>query len=177
MLEEPSRGRWVPDFATIREYLETASWVVVILGVPTALWSYAQTRHKDRETKEYETYNALDEKFLDFQRFCLEHPYLDVFDVKDKAPVALTDLQKKEELIAFTILFAIFERAFVMYRTQQTDFRQRQWSGWQEYIDSFCRRDNFVRAWERSGNTFDQAFQDYMIDAIARCRPEVKLAT
>jgi len=152
----------MPDLDTISVYLECMNYAVVILGIPAALFSYRQQRRKDRETKEYEAYDALDQRFVMFQELCLAHPYLDIFDVKDERPVNLDARQKKEELIAFTILFTIFERAFTMYRDQKNEFRERQWSGWEEYIKSFCTRQNFRVAWKESGSTFDSGFQDYM---------------
>ncbi len=101
-----------------REELEALTRFVVIIGIPLGLiqawWRY----RKEQKSREYGTYNALDERYIDFQRLCLTHPYLDVFDVPDTAPAALNPVQKKEELIAFTLLFSIFERAFLMYSEQ-----------------------------------------------------------
>lgn len=125
-------------------------------------------RYKELE-KEYLTYNALDEKYIEFQKLCLDHPYLDVFDIKDANPKQLNPQQQKEELIAFTMLFSIFERAFIMYEKQDPEIREEQWRGWDEYIHAYCKRKNFVAAWKISGSTFDERFAKYMEKIMKEC--------
>ena len=104
-----------------------------------------------------------------FLRVCLERPYLDVFDIADDAPALLTPEQKKEELIAFTILFSVFERAYLTYcrHPQSSQSRQSQWPGWEAFIRTYARRSNFREAFLKSGNTFDERFEKYMNSLLA----------
>lgn len=146
----------------ILEYLDAISKIVIILGLPIAFFQYMRTKRKEKQDREYGTYNALDEKYLEFQKLCLEHPYLNIFDVLDEKPIKLDDKQQKEELILFTMLFSIFERAYLLYSDQYSDIKKKQWTGWDSYIKSFCERENFIRAWEISGATFDTDFEKYM---------------
>ena len=156
-------GKLAPDaFVYWKGVLEGLSYLVVLLGVPVGLVQYFRTVRKEQLDREYGTYNALDEKFLEFQNICLEHPDLDIFDVPDRAPANLTPEQVKKQTIAFTILFSIFERAFLMYHDQSTTLKQKQWTGWDEYIQAFCRRENFRQAWRESGSTFDKDFEAYV---------------
>lgn len=156
-------GRLAPDsFRYWKDILEALSYLVVLLGVPVGLFQYFRAVKKEQLDREYGTYNALDEKFLEFQNMCLAHPDLDIFDVPDKKPGTLTAEQQKKELIAFTILFSIFERAYLMYHDQSTAIKQKQWTGWDEYIRDFCRRENFKRAWRESGATYDKDFEEYI---------------
>ena len=153
-------------FQQLKDVFELLSYAAVVVGVPAGLLQYFLTVKKEQQDREYGTYNALDEKYIEFEKLCLQRPYLDVFDIPDKVPAALTEPQKKEEVIAFTILFAIFERAYLMYSDGSTAIKQRQWSGWDEYIRRFCKRENFRRAWVLSGNTFDTTFQHYMAECL-----------
>jgi hypothetical protein len=157
-------------FQQLKDVFELLSYAAVVVGVPAGLFQYYRTVKKEQQDREYGTYNALDEKYLEFEKLCLEHPYLDVFDIPDQAPIQLTEPQKKEELIAFTMLFSIFERACLMYSDESTAIKQRQWTGWEEYIRRFCKRENFRRAWATSGNTFDTTFQDYMAQCLRELR-------
>lgn len=141
--------------------MEILSYGAIIIGLPIGLYKYFQTKKKEQLNWEYTTYNALDEKYLEFQRLCLSHPELNIFDIPDKNPKPLNDMspqEKKEELIAFTMLISIFERAYLMYHDQTTHMKAKQWKGWKEYIISYSRRENFIRAWEISGGTFDEDF-------------------
>ncbi|MEM2089827.1 MAG: hypothetical protein QXL88_01915, partial [Candidatus Pacearchaeota archaeon] len=115
------------ELETIRLLLEILSYIVIILGIPWAIYEFLENKRRERIEREYGTYDALDEKFIEFQNLCLQYPYLDVFDLPDKNPVKLNERQKKEELIAFSILFSIFERAFLMYYNQPSEIRKRQW--------------------------------------------------
>ncbi len=156
-------GKFAPDsFHYWKDILETLSFLIVLLGVPVALVQYFRAVKKEQQDREYGTYNALDEKFLQYQNLCLAHSELDIFDVPDATPTTLTAEQRKQELIAFTILFSVFERAYLMYHDQSTGLKQKQWTGWDEYIQGFCRRQNFKRAWIESGATYDKDFEQYI---------------
>ena len=144
------------------DILDAISKIVVILGLPLAYIQYLRTKRKEKRDREYGTYNALDEKYLEFQKLCLEHPYLDIFDIPDNKPNELTDKQKKEELILYTMLFSIFERAFLLYFDQNSNIKKKQWTGWDSYIKSYCIRNSFFEAWKISGATFDIDFENYM---------------
>jgi len=144
------------------DILDALSKIVVILGLPLAYIQYLRTKRKEKRDREYGTYNALDEKYLEFQKLCLEHPYLNIFDIQDETPKKLTVEQKKEELILYTMLFSIFERAYLLYSDQNSNIKKKQWSGWDSYIKSYCIREPFLEAWKISGNTFDIDFEKYM---------------
>ena len=146
----------------VKDYLEIINKLVVILGLPLAYFQFIRTKRKEKRDREYGTYNALDEKYLEFQKLCLQHPYLDVYDIPDPNPGELNEEQRKEELILLTMLFSIFERAFLLYSDQSSAIKRRQWIGWDDYIKSYCKRENFLKAWEISGNTFDTNFEAYM---------------
>jgi hypothetical protein len=162
------------DFQKLKNVLQLLYHISILFGIPVGLFQYYRTVKKEQQDREYGTYNALDEKYLEFQELCLKQPHLDVFDIPDSAPSPLTEEQKKQELIAFTILFSIFERAYLMYRDQSKTIREEQWSGWRDYIAGYCKRKNFKKAWDISGRTFDASFQKYMDERLkeAQLTPE-----
>jgi hypothetical protein len=161
-------GLWSASFLTPESFkhgkdiLEVMAFITVLFGIPTGLFGYFRASMKERRDRENGTYDALDEKLLEFERLCLTHPYLDIFDLPDKTPVALTAEQQKEEIIALTMLFSIFERAYLMYNDQSAAMRKKQWAGWDEYIRAYCIRDNVKAAWRSSGGTFDKDFEQYI---------------
>ncbi|MBS1526684.1 MAG: hypothetical protein JST19_13590 [Bacteroidetes bacterium] len=148
------------------DLLDLIDKAVVIFGLPIAVIQYFRTKKKEKRDREYGTYNALDEKYLEFQKLCLDHPYLNIFDIPDENPKKLDEKQQKEELILFTMLFSIFERAYLLYSDQYNEIKKKQWIGWDDYIRSFCERDNFLHAWGVSGSTFDTDFEAYMEQVI-----------
>ncbi len=158
---------YVPvEFRAWKDVLEAASYLMILFGLPLGLLQYVRATRKEQLDREYGTYNALDEKFIAYQLLCLERPDLDIFDIQHETIRGGAAEGGKQEVIAFTILFAIFERAYLMYHDQSSELKQRQWTGWDEYIRSFCARDNFRRAWELSGSTYDKDFENYMISNL-----------
>lgn len=147
---------------TLLDVLQGLGNLVIILGFPLAYFQYLVAKRREKRDREYGTYNALDEKYLEFQRLCLERPYLNIFDIPDDNPKPLTDVEKKEELILYTMLFSIFERAFLLYSDQKSYIKKKQWVGWDSYIKSYCKRAEFISAWKISGNTFDSDFEEFM---------------
>jgi hypothetical protein len=160
------------DFQTITDIFVIMESIAIMLGVPIALWQYRRATEHERQVADHErrdtensAYDSTDQAFRDYQKLCMENPKLDIFDVPDKKPKQLTPEEKKKEVIAFTMLFSVFERAHFIYdnyKSLTVSPVSRQWDAWEEYIEGFCKRDNFKQAWKVSGKTFDPKFQKYM---------------
>lgn len=154
--------------------LDIIAKLVVILGFPLAYIQFKRAKQKEKRDREYGTYNALDEKYLEFQKLCLQYPHLNIFDIPDTKSSKLSEEQTKQELILFTMLFSIFERAYLLYSDQNSIIKKRQWLGWDSYIRSYCARENFLKAWEISGSTFDTSFESYMQANIEEERSQLE---
>jgi len=148
-------------------WLRILYYIVFILGIPIGLIRYWLTKRKEQRGRDDATFDALDHKFMEFQRLCLDFPELDIFDVPDKNAKDKNEFQRKQELIAFTFLFSIFERAHRTYKDVSKKSKKIEWTGWQEYIQQFCVRENFLNAWKESGRTFNSDFQNYMQNLLA----------
>lgn len=155
---------WLSAFLTPHAAVIAAiADLVTILGVPGAILVFLLEKRKERRIQEYETYDALDDRYTEFQRMCIEYPGLDIHEVAHTHPKVISEDERKQELAAFSILFSIFERAFLMYEDQSTPAKQRQWSGWQEYIRHYLRRESTRTAWKTISTTggFDTTFSKF----------------
>lgn len=146
----------------LAETLELASYAVVVLGVPTGIFHYVQAKRREREDRERQIADAISASYIAFQQLCLERPYLDVFDIPDERPAALTPLQQKEEAIAFAVLFSIFERAYLLYAERPTPITSGQWREWDAHIRGYYRRANFRHVWRQGSSSYDPRFVTYM---------------
>ena len=144
----------------LHQYFEFATFIVTLLGVPTAIFIYTKEQRLQREEKEYGTYDALDDKYIDLQQLCLEYSELDIFDTPFEAPIELTEPQQKQEEAILLIRISIFERAFLMYRRSPSKSKQDQWKGWDVEIKEWLERDNFRKVWDEHSPYFDKAFAD-----------------
>jgi hypothetical protein len=87
--------------------------------------------------------------------------------VPNNDPSLAFDKKRKQEMVAYAILFSLFERAYLMFSSQADGFRDRQWSGWKHFLKDFLRRESVRTAWELSKNTYDTSFQAFMDRKIA----------
>src|SRR5947209_8975095 len=130
---------------TIKDLAQIIFYISLSISGPLALIEYLKAKKIDRQAKEYETYNELDNRFFEYQKLALQYYDLDMLDVPNNDPSLAFDKKRKQELVAFAILFSLFERAFLMFNKQTDKFKRRQWSGWKFFLNDFLRREN-IRA-------------------------------
>jgi hypothetical protein len=136
--------------------------VVQLIGIPVGIGVYMINKRKERIAREYGTYDALDQKYIDYLTLCLANPDLDVADVPMASGVTLTAEQSHKQMIMFSILLAIMERAYIMYKDKSGSVRQAQWSGWDAYIKDWLKRENFAAAVPILSAEFDAGFVEYL---------------
>lgn len=161
----------IKDVAQIIYYLALSA-----LG-PVALITYLRAKKMDLQAKEYETYNELDNRFFEYQKLALEYYDLDILDVPNNDPSLAFDKKRKQEMVAYAILFSLFERAFLMFSNQADKFRAKQWSGWKRFLNDFIRRESVRTAWQLSKDTYDTDFQRFMDAKIAEIAPKPLVQT
>jgi len=145
----------------ISKLLEVITFIITILGFPAAIFIYLTEQRALRSEREYGTFDTLDEKYIEIQQLCLEHPELDVFDTPYENPKDLTEEQKKQEEAILLIRISIFERAFLMYQRTTSKSKKSQWDGWELEINEWFTRDNFKATWGEHGSYFDKAFFEH----------------
>ncbi len=149
------------DFTLLQDIFEILSLFTVVLGIPLAIWQYYDAKKKEQRDREYGTYDALDQKYTDYCKMCLEHPELDVANYPNDFPVELTPVQRKQQNIMLTMLIALFERAYLMFREQTCEIKRRRWTGWVEYFHDYAARDNFREWWKKWMGGYDLEFMKY----------------
>jgi hypothetical protein len=153
----------------LQQILQIASSITSLLGIPIGIYVYYSTKRKEQHDREYGTYNALDEKYIDYLLLCLQNWDLDVFDVPLESKKKATAEQTRKEAILFSILTSIFERAYLMYEDQSNEIKKAQFTGWEHFMRDWSARANFRRAWKQAGfdpETYDQGFYKFMNSMI-----------
>jgi hypothetical protein len=142
-------------------------YIAMSIAGPLAVIAFLQVKKTERLEKEYRTYDELDNRFFEYQKLALEYYDLDILDVPNNDPSLAFDKKRKQEMVAYAILFSLFERAYLMFSNQADTFRERQWSGWKRFLNEFIRRENVRTAWQLSKETYDTDFQAFMDRKIA----------
>ena len=150
----------------ISQYLELVTFIITIMGVPAAIFIYLKEQKSQRIEREYGTFDALDQKYIEIQQLCLEYSELDVFDSPYTSPKKLSEEQMKQEEAILLIRISIFERAFLMYQRTTSKSKKDQWEGWELEVNEWLARDNFRSVWSEHGPYFDKSFFEYFNRSI-----------
>jgi len=146
---------------TIAQYLEVATYLITILGLPFALYIYVDEQKTQRAEREYGTYDALDDKYIELQQLCLQYPRLDIFDTPFVKPNTFTEEDLKQEEAILLIRISIFERAFLMYQREAAKAKTNQWEGWEIEILEWLERKNFNDIWNIHKQYYDKTFVEH----------------
>jgi hypothetical protein len=152
---------------SITTFSQIIYYIAMSIAGPLAVIAFLQVKKAERLEKEYKTYDELDNRFFEYQKLALEYYDLDMLDVPNSDPSLAFDKKRKQEMVAYAILFSLFERAYLMFVDQGDKFRARQWAGWERFLNDFIRRENVRTAWQLSKETYDTDFQTFMDRKIA----------
>jgi len=124
------------------ETWELMSYVVTVIGLPLAIGVFFFEQRKERENEEEEVYQLLSDNYQDFLKVALENPDLRLFS-EETTPI-LSDEQKERQLIIFTMLMSLFERAYLLlYEDAMSPKQARRWHSWEDYILEWCDKPHF----------------------------------
>lgn len=136
---------------------------ILALSIPIALITYLNSKHRERREQEYNAYNALDEKYIEYLKMCIQHPKLDLYHLPLERDVTLSPEERVQQYALCEILISLLERSFVMYHEQATPRAKSQWEGsWDPYMRDWAEREIFQRLWAELGNQFDDEFVNHM---------------
>lgn len=124
------------------EIWELLSYIVTVIGLPLAITVFALEKRKERQNEEDAVWESISEKYQEFLRVVLDHPDLHLFSMT-KTP-ALSEDQTERMMVAFSMLIALFERAYVLlYEEGLTGAKLRRWRSWEDYMHEWCAREDF----------------------------------
>lgn len=150
------------------ETWELLSYVVTVVGLPLAILVFLYEQRKERENEDEEVYQLVSDNYQDFLKIALEHPDLRLFstEVND----ALSDEQKERQLIIFTMLVALFERAYLLiYDENMSPKQARRWNSWEDFIIEWCRKPHFRALLPQLLHGEDPGFVLYLKKITAAC--------
>jgi len=127
------------------EWLEAASYMVTIVGLPFAIGVYLLDQRRERQNEEEEIFLRLSDEYADFMRLVIDNADLHLLSPGEKG--ALNEEQRERKQALFAILVALFERAYVLvYEDGMSRQQARLWQSWADYMHEWCRRADFRAA-------------------------------
>lgn len=149
------------------------------LGIPLAVIVLIVDRRRARQEREQQTYQALQSEYSEFLKLCLENPQLQLHDYRPDSKAEISPEEKGQRMVALEILVSMLESAFFFYHHgHDSEFKSRQWTGWEEYMRAWASRKSFREAWkEHLGAQFDAESMRYMNSLIDDCERAAQHAT
>ena len=149
------------------EAWELASYVVTVVGLPFAILVFWLEKRKERQNEEEEIYQRLSDDYAEFSRLLLQHADLHLLsDRYGDEPLSAEQRERKK--IIFDILISLFERAFILvYEDDMSPQTRRLWSTWDDYIKSWCEREDFRGALPELLEGEDPDFVRYILELSA----------
>ncbi|MEM9044273.1 MAG: hypothetical protein AAGC81_06235 [Pseudomonadota bacterium] len=145
-------------------WLEALSYIVTILGFPTAIWVFLSEERRRRENEDAELHRQLSEEYDNFLRLVLENSDLLLLQ-HHRTPLDLSEEQTERKEILLRMLISLFEKAYIiLYTDSMGDDARRRWQSWEDDMCEWCRRDDFrmLLPWLLEGE--DDAFSHYISD-------------
>jgi hypothetical protein len=155
----------------VKDWLETLSYVVTVVGLPFAVLVYLRDQRKERDNDEEEQYQHLSDAYNEFLKVVLANA-----DLQLRSASALpnpTPEQAERRLLVFDMLISLFERAYlVAYKPEMEPEELRRWNSWDDYMREWIRRDDFHNELPQLLRGEDPQFQAYMASLVRDERGE-----
>ncbi len=130
---------------TLLEWLEAASYVITIVGLPFAIVVFLYEQRRERQNEEEEIYQRLSDEYAEFLKVVLQHADLGLMR-EQTTEIPLTDEQRERRGVLFELLISIFDRSYLLvYEEHMKRQTQRLWMSWEDYMRYWCRRQDFRR--------------------------------
>jgi hypothetical protein len=140
---------------------EEASFIVTVLGLPSAIAIFLWQERKERENEEEESYQLLSDAYIDFLKVVLANPDL---HLRTNEPLPNPSSEQNERmLVIFDMLISLFERAYLLaYKPKMSKGEARRWNSWDDYMREWCHREDFRNALPILLTGEDEDFQAYI---------------
>lgn len=141
---------------------ERLSYMVTVIGLPFAIGVFLWQQRKERLAEEEALHQRLNAAYTDFLKLVLDNADLQMLRRRPGGAELSAEQQERRQAL-FGILIAIFEQAYVLvYEKRMNRQRQRLWQVWADYMQEWCRRDDFRTALPELLHGEDPEFADYL---------------
>lgn len=154
-------------------FWEVASYVVTVLFLPFALLVFVYEQRRERQNEEEEIYQRLSDEYAEFSKLILDNADLGLL-TQTKVQKILTPEQTERKSVLFDILISLFERAYILvYEKKMNEQTRRLWASWDDYIRSWCSREDFREALPHLLQGEDPDFGAYIREINHQARPSL----
>lgn len=165
----PNALSWL---STHSSAIQAFSALVGTVGIPFILMMFFIDRRREQRIREFETYNDLGERYVEYQRHASEHTELDLSwhsQAFNQRPLTREELV--HQALMYEVLTDLLVRAFHAHEWLRGDLAKRKWREWELWIRDLCRIPAYRAFWETNpdgpSEWFDPKFVKYMRTVLA----------
>jgi len=148
-------------------WLEALSYLVTILGFPTAILVFIYEHRRRLDNEENELHRHLSEEYDNFLRLVLDNADLLLLRAS-QAPPRLSEEQLERREIIYRMLVSLFEKAYIiLYSENMKPDAKRRWMSWEDDMTEWCRKKEFLALLPELLEGEDDAFSRHIL-AIAK---------
>ena len=148
--------------------LEALSYIVTILGFPTAVFVFLYEQRKSRSNEVDELHRRLSEEYDNFLKLALDHADLSLFR-RERSPSEFTEEQLERRDLMFRMLISLFEKAYIiLYAEGMSTEAQRRWNSWEDDMREWCQREDFRAILPTLLEGEDDAFSRHILGVAER---------
>lgn len=133
--------------------LEAIYYLTTILGIPFIVGSFIVSMRRQRRADERNIFDTLDDVYVRFNEMLLQYPDLGVSEYDPGLRENLSTTQHVQQGHLFSILTAMFERAYLTYRAASNLQRKKQWGGWSRHMQIYAKKK--IQKWWSNSKTED----------------------
>lgn len=124
-------------------WLEALSYVVTILGFPTAILVFMYERRRQLVNEENELHRQLSEEYDNFLRLVMDNADLLLLRQSGALPTISEEQLERREII-YRMLVSLFEKAYIiLYSENMKRDAKRRWMSWEDDMREWCQKENF----------------------------------
>lgn len=147
-------------------WLEALSYVVTILGFPTAILVFIYEHRRRLGNEENELHRHLSEEYDNFLRLVLDNADLLLLKASN-VPPTLSEEQLERREIIYRMLVSLFEKAYViLYSENMNPDARRRWMSWEDDMTEWCRKREFVTLLPELLEGEDDAFSRHILAIV-----------
>ena len=148
-------------------WLEALSYVITILGFPTAIIVFIYEHRRRLGNEENELHRHLSEEYDNFLRLVLDNADLLLLRTSNTPPTLSEEQLERREII-YRMLVSLFEKAYIiLYSENMKQDAKRRWMSWEDDMTEWCRKREFVTLLPELLEGEDDAFSQHIL-AIAK---------
>ena len=144
----------------------TFSSILLSTSIVFSIPFWAINKLHERKQIQIDAYKELISEYTKLMEIFLCNTELNLYEDFEDLKIPNNSLQERKIKIIFSMLVALFERAYITFHNNGSWLRKKYWQEWDTYIKDWCKKPLFYRYLSTTLAHSDSDFTSYMNSII-----------